>query len=87
VLSVLVIALTSSMVMRHPVILDVIRDRNTLYRDAGRLGIENSYTLRIINEHNQDHSYRLSVSGLDRATLRSDTQVDVAAESVFTLPT
>jgi len=87
VLAVLVTALASSVLLRQPVILDVLRDRNTLYRDAGRQGIENSYTVRIINKHNQDHSYRLAVRGIDGIEIRSETRVDVPAESVYTLPT
>ena len=51
ILVVLVTALVSAIALRPPVILDVIRDRNTLYRDVGRQGIENSYTVRIVNKH------------------------------------
>ncbi len=87
VLSALVITLASSMLLRQPVILDVLRDRNTLYRDAGRRGIENNYTLRIINKHNRDHEYTLSVRGLDGAAIQTETRVAVGAESVYTLPT
>lgn len=87
VLGVLVAALAASILLRKPVILDVIRDRNTLYRDVGRAGIENSYTLRIINKHNRPHEYELSVRGLEGASIQSETRVQVGAESVYTLPT
>ena len=36
--------------MRTPIILDVIRDRNTLYRESPDNMIENIYTLKIINQ-------------------------------------
>ncbi|HZW60418.1 MAG TPA: cytochrome c oxidase accessory protein CcoG, partial [Woeseiaceae bacterium] len=79
-------ALLSSLLLSQPVILDVIRDRNTLYRDVGRSGIENSYTVRVVNKHNRDHRYRLSVTGLDGIRLESDDEFLVPAESVHTLP-
>lgn len=87
ILSILVMALASSIVMRPPVILDVLRDRNTLFRDVGRLGIENSFTLRIVNKQNEPRGYVLSVRGLDGISIQTDTRIDVDAESVYTLPT
>lgn len=82
----LVALMVSLMALRAPVILDIIRDRNALYRDVGRAGIENSYTVRVINKHNESHEYVLSVSGIEEIAL-SDTQpFKVAGESVHTLP-
>ena len=83
----MIIGLATSVVLREPVILDVIRDRNTLYRDVGREGIENSYTVRVINKHNQGHQFRLSVSGLEGLAIKTDTEFSLAPESVLTLPT
>jgi len=74
------------MALRKPVILDVIRDRNALYRDVGRAGIENSYTIRVINKHNENHEYVLSVAGIEKMTLSVDEAFEVAGESVYTLP-
>ncbi|MDH5502030.1 MAG: cytochrome c oxidase accessory protein CcoG, partial [Gammaproteobacteria bacterium] len=50
ILATLCIALVSTMALSKPVILDVIRDRNTLYRDVGRRGIQNNYTIRVVNK-------------------------------------
>jgi cytochrome c oxidase accessory protein FixG len=86
ILVTLVTALFSSIYLRPPVILDVIRDRNTLYRDAGRQGVENSYTVRIINKRNREHTYRLSVGGLDGIEIRSETEFLVQPETVVTQP-
>ncbi|MDH3440653.1 MAG: cytochrome c oxidase accessory protein CcoG [Gammaproteobacteria bacterium] len=86
VLAGLMILMVTLMVLRDPVILDVIRDRNALYRDVGRAGIENSYTIRVINKHNEQHEYVLSVSGIEDMTLSADEPFEVAGESVFTLP-
>jgi cytochrome c oxidase accessory protein FixG len=86
ILVLLVSSLAVSIVLRKPVIVDVLRDRNALYRDVGRQGIENAYTMRIVNKQNIDRDYRLSVRGLEGIALRSPTEFSVAAESVFTLP-
>ncbi len=86
ILAGLLTLMVTLMAMRTPVILDVIRDRNALYRDAGRAGIENSYTIRVINKHNEGHEYALSVSGIEEMTLSVDEPFEVAGESVYTLP-
>jgi cytochrome c oxidase accessory protein FixG len=57
-------ALGFSLLMRTPLILDVIRDRNALYRETHGDRIENAYTLKMINLDDRPHSYRLSASGL-----------------------
>jgi cytochrome c oxidase accessory protein FixG len=58
---------------------DVLRDRNALYRrlDDGR--IENVYTIRIINKDTRSHAFRVHVEGLPDATL--DTE-----RATYTLP-
>ena len=62
-------ALVTSMAMRKPVILDVIRDRNTLYRELPNDFIENIYTIKIINQSNDERRFSLSVSGIEGITL------------------
>jgi cytochrome c oxidase accessory protein FixG len=86
VLAVVCIVLVSSLALTEPVILDVIRDRNALYRDVGRAGIQNTYTVRVVNKHNTPHAYRLAASGIEGITLQPETDFSVAAESVYTLP-
>lgn len=78
--------MTAAMVLRPPVIVDVIRDRNALYRDVGRDGIVNDYSVRIVNKQNVDREYVLAVRGIEGAELRSESRFSVPAESVFTLP-
>jgi cytochrome c oxidase accessory protein FixG len=85
-LAVLCIVLVSSLALTEPVILDVIRDRNALYRDVGRAGIQNTYTVRVVNKHNTPHAYRLAASGIEGIRLQPETDFSVAAESVYTLP-
>jgi cytochrome c oxidase accessory protein FixG len=87
ILTVLLSLMVALLATRSPVILDVMRDRNALYRDVGRDGIQNSYTIRVINKHNEDHDYALSVSGIDGMRITTDTTVSVPGESVVSLPT
>jgi len=54
-----------SLATRKPLILDVIRDRNALYREVHGDQIENAYTLKIINEDDKPHSYQIQVTGLE----------------------
>ena len=86
ILVVLLASMVTSIALRKPAIMDIIRDRNALYRDVGRQGIENSFTVRIVNKHNVDHEYNLSVSGLEGIELRTDSRIAVAGESVVTVP-
>jgi cytochrome c oxidase accessory protein FixG len=69
VLIVLAVALVTSMATRTPVILDVIRDRNTLYRELPGDIIENSYTIKVINQRNEARDFRLSVDGVPGLSL------------------
>ena len=60
----LLTGLITSMATRTPLILDVIRDRNTLYREVSDGMVENIYTLKIINQRNDQRSFALGVEGL-----------------------
>jgi len=61
--------LVTSMATRTPVILDVIRDRNTLYRELPNGLIENTYTIKIINQDENARRFVLGVSGIEGITL------------------
>jgi cytochrome c oxidase accessory protein FixG len=86
ILAVLSGALLWSLFTRTPLILDVIRDRNALYREVRGDLIENSYTLKLINLDDRAHGYRLTVEGLDGIALVTPTGViDVAPGTVSTI--
>jgi len=86
-LLVLVVGLVTAMVTRTPVILDVIRDRNSLYRELPGDIIENIYTIKIINQSNTSRSFALSVSGLDGIRLDGvGDAVTVDGGGVLSLP-
>jgi cytochrome c oxidase accessory protein FixG len=78
-LVVLIGAWMTGLLLRTPVALDVIRDRNALYRllDDGR--VENVYDVKIINKTESAHRYRISVKGA------GDLRVD-PEPAVFLVP-
>jgi cytochrome c oxidase accessory protein FixG len=80
-------ALIVAVLMRVPLELDVIRDRNTLYREAERGRIENVYTLKIMNMDNLPHRYNVSATGIEGLELRTDhPEIVVAPGAVVELP-
>jgi len=57
---------------RDPISLDVIRDRNALYRETAGGLIENVYTLKILNKGGGHNRFSVSIRGLDGASIFSD---------------
>lgn len=55
-----------------PLHLDVIRDRNALYRELSSGEIENVYTLRLLNKSRSSQSFRIEISGVGGAVLETD---------------
>jgi cytochrome c oxidase accessory protein FixG len=74
-LSVLVASFGVSLYLREPVALDVIRDRNALYRmlDDGR--VENVYDLKIMNKTEHLHHFAVVVRGVGALALDPDPAV------------
>jgi polyferredoxin len=70
----------------QPTKLDIIRDRNQLYRISTEGMLENVYTLKLLNKTEQDLIYKLSFSGLKDFTWQGRSTVTVSAGEVFTLP-
>ncbi|MGV6807597.1 MAG: cytochrome c oxidase accessory protein CcoG [bacterium] len=62
-LSLIVSAFSYVLLSRVPLEVDVIRDRNLLFRESSRGLVENVYTLKILNMDTRDHRYRVSVDG------------------------
>jgi len=62
-------ALLYSMATRIPLELDIIRDRNSLYRTTSVGYIENIYTLKIANKDTQMHRYTISIDTPFKAEL------------------
>ena len=72
-LSLLVGGFAYALSHRAAVDLDVLRDRNTLYRELDDGRIENVFSLRIINKDQHGHSFRMAARGLPHAQIDSDT--------------
>ena len=63
--------------------LDVIRDRNSLYRETNEGLIENVYTLKILNMDTDKHQYTLSADGIPELKLYFDAStIEVDGASV-----
>ena len=66
--------------------LDVIRDRNTLYRETNEGLIENVYTLKILNMDSKAHRYDLWADGVDGLKLVSEqSEIEVEAGAIHQL--
>lgn len=70
----------------EPIRLDILRDRNQLYRENTDGLIENTFTLKILNKTEQAHEYQLSANGLEDYQWYGPKTVMVPAGKVFTLP-
>jgi cytochrome c oxidase accessory protein FixG len=80
------LGVVSSMLLRTPLELDVIRDRNALYRETAEGLVENVYTLKVINKDTSPHRFRASVSGVEGMELVLDRElIEVAAGQVLSL--
>jgi len=72
---------------RSPIALDVIRDRNSLFRETNEGLIENVYILKVINMDKNDHEYSLSVTGISGLNLQMDAfDIMVKSGEVVELP-
>jgi cytochrome c oxidase accessory protein FixG len=68
-----------SIAVRTPIAMDVIRDRNQLFRESGDGRIENIYMLKIINMDRVAHDFSLSAAGIEGLELILDKQRIAAA--------
>jgi polyferredoxin len=72
---------------RSPLIADVLRDRNALYRVAGPDRIENGYTLKLVNKDVRPHRYRIHLQAPPGIALTIDVrEVRAQAGEVLMLP-
>ncbi|MFV2031415.1 MAG: cytochrome c oxidase accessory protein CcoG [Gammaproteobacteria bacterium] len=74
--TILIVALAAilfNLTQRVALDLDVIRDRNNLYRETSEGLIENVYTLKILNMDSLPHRYTLRTDGIPNLKLKSDS--------------
>jgi polyferredoxin len=63
--------------------LDIINDRNTLYRENGVGMIENVYTLKVINMDESKHHYTIDVSGIEGIKIRGAENIVVPGGKIL----
>jgi len=80
------ILLGYKLISRTPLQLDVIRDRGQLYVVRDDESVENSYTLNVMNMDNDDHRYRISVSGMEGLTMLDDSEFSLLSGEVKKVP-
>lgn len=86
VMAVMIIVFGYLVTIVQPMGLDVIRDRNQLYKINTDGLVENTYTLKILNKTQQSETYFLSVEGLDNVEWYGPQEVTVQAGEVYSLP-
>ncbi|MDX1692998.1 MAG: cytochrome c oxidase accessory protein CcoG [Ketobacteraceae bacterium] len=86
VLAVMIFAFIYVFFTRVPLQLDIIRDRNQLYRETVQGEIENIYTLKIMNMTQQEQSYKVSVSGLEGLDLNVPERVRALPGELVVVP-
>lgn len=85
-LAALVAGFVVAVALRSPVSLDVIRDRNTLYRLTGDGQVDNVYTVRILNKSEREQRFRIAAAGGSVLTLLPLREYTVASGEVYSLP-
>lgn len=78
--------LVANIMLRIPLELDVVRDRNTLYRENQQGFVENVYQLRISNKAQQTEQFRIEVRGVDDMEYQGPSEVELAGGEVLTVP-
>lgn len=71
---------------RDSVALNVLRDRNSLYRENPDGSITNSYTIKVLNMDKVDHHYAFNVSGIDGIDSSISEPILVRAGQVLEAP-
>jgi len=83
VLSLLLAGFGYTITHRAPFEIDVLRDRNTLYRELDDGRIENVFSVRIINKDQRGHAFRITALALNQAQIDTDSPTTfVSAEEV-----
>jgi cytochrome c oxidase accessory protein FixG len=74
-----------SLFTRSPLELNVIHDRNPMFVTLSDGTIRNGYTLHILNKAHEDRIYKISVDGLEGASLKVQTNQDVSPDHIDVL--
>lgn len=80
------VSLATALIVRVPFDLEIIRDRNQLYRETAEGLIENVYTLKIMNKSQQEQSYEITLSGINDMVLVGNSQISTSPGQVLLHP-
>ncbi len=86
VLIAMFIAFSYTIWSRIPLEVDILRDRGQLYNEASNGMIENVYKLKLANKEQVDHTYKISITGLDGMKLITDPVVKIKAGELLDYP-
>jgi len=87
ILAALTAGFVVAVALRSPASLDVIRDRNALYRLTDDGNVDNVYTIRILNKSERVQRFVLEARGGSPLTLiAKQTEYPVPSGSVYSLP-
>ncbi|HNR23333.1 MAG TPA: FixG Ig-like domain-containing protein, partial [Steroidobacteraceae bacterium] len=79
-LALLVTGFAVTLSVRNEVGVDVIRDRNALYRERSDGRIENVYNVKVLNKDRDAHEFRISATGVE------GLEVDYVGPTVYVAP-
>jgi len=86
VLLAIVASLTTSLALRRPYRVDVIRDRGALAREVEGGRIENVYRLQLMSASESRQHFHVSVDGIPGAAIASQADIDVDPTESIWLP-
>jgi len=72
ILAAITVGTLVAIAQRSPIELDIIRDRNALFRETNEGLIENVYLMKVLNKDITAHEYELSLLGQDNMKLVTD---------------
>mgnify|MGYP000220994600 CR=1 FL=1 len=85
-LALIAAAFFTSLAMRTPLKMDVIRDRGAMGREIDDGMIENVYRLQVMNTSESAHTFRITVSGIDTIRLGTPAEVRLDGASTRAVP-
>ena len=80
------VAVFTTLALRTPLKMDVIRDRGSMGREVENGMIENVYRLQVMNTTEQGHTYRIRASGIDTLQVAVPDTVDVGPTETRAVP-
>jgi cytochrome c oxidase accessory protein FixG len=76
----------TSLAMRNPLKLDVLRDRGAMGREVEDGMIENVYRLQIMNTSEREHHYRVQAAGLPSIKVVGSDEIRMASTETRSVP-